>query len=165
MPVTLRPADPSDEPFLFTLYCSTREEELASWGWNDAQREAFLRMQFNARQQHYRRLDAPAEQYIICREGRPIGWLATIHDQRALWLADIALLPHQRNNSIGTALIQDLLATAANAGTVVRLHVLHGNRAIRLYQRLGFRIIDDTGLHIEMESQLQPSQEPDLQHR
>jgi ribosomal protein S18 acetylase RimI-like enzyme len=165
MPVTLRPVDPGDESFLFTLYCSTREEEMASWGWNDAQREAFLRMQFNAQQQHYRRLDAPAEQQIICEANHPIGWLATIRDQQALWLADIALLPGQRNNGIGTALVQDLLATAARAGAVVRLHVRHGNRAIRLYQRLGFQAIADNGLHIEMEAQPPPSQAPDLQHR
>jgi ribosomal protein S18 acetylase RimI-like enzyme len=151
MPVTLRPVGPSDQAFLFALYCSTREEEVASWGWNDAQREAFLRMQFNAQQQHYRAQDLPTEQQIICREGRSIGWIATINDQQVQWLADIALLPDQRNNGLGTALIRDLLAAAAKAGQAVRLHVLHGNRAIRLYQRLGFQAIADNGLHIQME--------------
>jgi ribosomal protein S18 acetylase RimI-like enzyme len=151
MPVTLRPVDPSDEAFLFTLYCSTREDEIASWGWDSAQREAFLQMQFRAQQQHYRTLDAPAEQYIVCREDSPIGWVVTISEQQVLWLAEIALLPDQRNRGIGAALIQDLLATAAKAGNIVRLHARRGNRAIELYRRLGFRVVADDGLRVQME--------------
>jgi ribosomal protein S18 acetylase RimI-like enzyme len=151
MSVTLRPATADDEAFLFGLYCSTREEEIAAWGWNAAQREAFLRMQFQAQRQHYRALDAPAEQLIVCRESRPIGWIALIRSGRGLWLADIALVPEQRNSGIGTALIQDMLAEAAATHSVVQLHVLHNNRVIGLYQRLGFRVVADEGIYLQME--------------
>ena len=44
MPVTLRPLHADDELFLFALYCSTRADEIAAWGWEPAQREAFLQM-------------------------------------------------------------------------------------------------------------------------
>jgi GNAT superfamily N-acetyltransferase len=146
MLVTLRPADMDDEAFLFTLYCSTREDEIAAWGWNDAQREAFLRMQFRAQQQHYRTMAVPAEHSIVCHEGLPIGRISLVRAAQATWLAEIALLPEQRNKGIGTTLIQDLLAAAARTGSVVRLEALRSNRAISLYQRLGFRAIADDGL-------------------
>jgi len=51
--IDLRAATASDEPFLFALYASTREHELAAWGWEPAQRDAFLRMQWMA-QSHVR---------------------------------------------------------------------------------------------------------------
>jgi ribosomal protein S18 acetylase RimI-like enzyme len=151
MPVTLRPARADDEPFLFALYGSTRADEMAAWGWEPAQRDAFLQMQFRAQRRQYEALPAPAEQRIICRDDRPIGWIATIDDQQALRLADIALLPEERNHGIGTALIQGLLDQAAGAGRPVQLHVLRTNRAIRLYQRLGFTIIGDDGIRLLME--------------
>jgi ribosomal protein S18 acetylase RimI-like enzyme len=151
MPVTLRPVCADDEAFLFTLYCSVRADEMAVWGWGTAQREAFLHMQFRAQRQHYQTLGVAADQCIICRDERPIGWIATINDDQTVWLADIALLPEQRNSGIGTALIGDMLAAATKAGRVVQLHVLHSNRALGLYQRLGFRIIADDGLHYHME--------------
>jgi ribosomal protein S18 acetylase RimI-like enzyme len=151
MSITLRSATADDEAFLFELYCSTREEEIAAWGWNTAQREAFLRMQFQAQRRHYRMLDAPAEQMIVCHDGRPIGWIATIRSGQILRLADIALMPEQRNTGIGTALIQDLLAAAGGTNSVVQLHVLHNNRVINLYQRLGFRLVADEGMYLQME--------------
>jgi ribosomal protein S18 acetylase RimI-like enzyme len=151
MSVTLRPATTDDETFLFALYCSTREEEIAAWGWNTAQREAFLRMQFQAQRQHYRMLDGAAEESIVCLEGCPVGWIAMIRSQQILRLADIALLPEQRNSGIGTALIQGMLAAAADSGSVVQLHVLRTNRAFNLYQRLGFRVVGEDGLYIQME--------------
>jgi GNAT superfamily N-acetyltransferase len=153
MPVTLRPADADDEAFLFKLYCSTREDEIAAWGWNVAQRETFLRMQFQAQHQHYRTLAAPAEQSIICCEGQPVGWLATIRDAQTIWLAEIALLPEWRNSGIGTPLIQNILTAATSQGSIVQLHVLRNSRAISLYQRLGFRVVAEDGLRFRMQWQ------------
>lgn len=159
MLVTLRRADTDDEAFLFKLYCSTREDEIAAWGWNDAQRDAFLQMQFQAQQQHYRTLAVPAEHSIVCQEGLPIGRISSIRDPQTIWLAEIALLPEQRNKGIGTTLIQNLLAAAARTGCVVHLHVLRSNRVIRLYQQLGFQIVADDGIHFEMA--WQPNLEQD----
>ena len=151
MSITLRPVQADDQDFLFELYCDTRADEMAAWGWDAAQREVFLRMQFRAQQQHYQRLATPAERQIVCRDARPIGWIAIIQEQHALRLADIALLAAERNQGIGTALIREVLATAARVGAPVQLQVLRHNRAIRLYQRLGFTTIGDDGVYLAME--------------
>lgn len=151
MSITLRPAQADDEDFLFELYCDTRADEMAAWGWEAAQREAFLRMQFRAQQQHYQRLATPAERQIVSRDARPIGWIATVQEQQTLRLADIALLAAERNQGIGTALIREVLAAAARIGALVQLQVLRHNRAIRLYQRLGFTIVGDNGVYLAME--------------
>jgi ribosomal protein S18 acetylase RimI-like enzyme len=55
-----------------------------------------------------------------------------------LRLVDIAVLPRQANQGIGTALLEDLLARAREAGLPVTLHVDLTNPARHLYERLGF---------------------------
>jgi ribosomal protein S18 acetylase RimI-like enzyme len=149
--VTLRPAGPDDEPFLYQLYCSTRAEEMAAWGWDPAQQEMFLKMQFRARQLGYQGQSTNADSRIIERGDRPIGRLLVFRSESEICLADIALLPEFRGAGIGTALINELLAEAREAGKPVTLHVEKTNPAGRLYQRLGFSVVEDTGVYFKME--------------
>lgn len=51
--ITFRPITPEDVEFLYTVYASTRTEELAVVDWTEAQTAAFLRVQFNAQRQAY----------------------------------------------------------------------------------------------------------------
>ena len=51
---------------------------------------------------------------------------------------DISLLPEYRNRGLGAALIHDLMAECAASREPLRLQVAKGNRAARLYERLGF---------------------------
>ena len=41
---TFRPIAPEDEDFLYRVYASTREDELALLDWDDDQKESFLKM-------------------------------------------------------------------------------------------------------------------------
>ena len=75
MTPALRPATPEDDAFLFALYASTRAEELDAWGLSGPAREAFLRMQFTAQQQHYRAQLPRADHQIILLDGAPAGRL------------------------------------------------------------------------------------------
>ncbi|MFP2932629.1 N-acetyltransferase, partial [Pyxidicoccus sp. 3LG] len=75
VPVTLRPATASDEAFLFSLYASTREGELAMWGWAPAQRDAFLRMQWLAQTRDWSVRYAGADHQVVLVDGQPAGRL------------------------------------------------------------------------------------------
>ena len=151
MRVILRPVQPDDEAFLYRLYAATRAAEVAQWGWDPAQQEAFLHLQFRAHEQHYTVALPPADQQIVECDGAAVGRMIVVRHERAIVLADIALLPAARNAGLGTQLITALLAEAAAACTPVRLHVALGNPALRLYQRLGFAILADNGTHYFME--------------
>lgn len=146
----LRPEAPEDEAFRFELYASTRQEELDAWGWPEESRAAFLQMQFQV-QAGYRTQFPRADFEIIWLGGRRIGRWIVDRGGEAWVLADIALLPQYRNAGIGTGLIRRLQAEAAQAGKPVRLTVLKGCRAARLYERLGFCRISSSELHDEME--------------
>src|ERR1700742_3470094 len=104
-----------------------------------------------AQQQRYMAERDASQSQIILRDDQPIGRMITVRSADDIRLADIALLTAHRGAGIGAALISDLQAEAAEAGKPLRLHVTHDNRAARLYERLGFVVIGNTGSHFKME--------------
>ena len=149
--VTLRPIRPDDMPFLFDVYASTRLEELAPLGWSAEQQAAFLTQQFNAQHHHYQLHFAQAAFDVVLQDRRPIGRLYVAREKDHILIIDIALLPAYRNRGIGSRLLHSLLDEAAGAGKAVRIHVEKFNPALRLYERLGFSVIDDHGVYWFME--------------
>jgi ribosomal protein S18 acetylase RimI-like enzyme len=149
--VTLRAIRPEDEPFLRRVYASTREEELSIVPWDDAQRGAFLRMQFDAQHRYYQEQFPRASYEVILREDRPVGRLYVHRGEDEILIIDIALLPEVRGDGIGGALLRGLLAEARLARKPVRIHVERANRAISLYRRLGFQEVGENELYYLME--------------
>lgn len=151
-PTTLRPATADDEAFLLHLFAGTRPEfDLIDI--DEGQKQALIKMQFNAQRQQYDAGYPEAENSIIMSHGRPIGRLLVDSGGSEIVLIDIALLPDQRNSGIGADLIRKLLAEAAGARKAVRLHVLKTNPALRLYERLGFSRVSDQSMYFEMKSE------------
>ena len=66
-------------------------------------------------------------------------------------LIDIAFLRRYRGGGLGSAILRELLAEAEEAGKTVSIHVEQFNPAMRLYQRLGFRKIEEQGVYYLME--------------
>ena len=149
--ITLRLERPEDELFLFTVYASTRQEELDATGWPPAVREAFLNMQFKAQRQGYRSSFPQADFQIILANGHAVGRMVINRAPGELMLVDIALLPEHRGHGIGKALLQRLLGEAEASGKPLRLSVIKGQRAGRLYQRLGFKKIGESDLRDDLE--------------
>lgn len=145
--LTFRPIGPDDESFLYEVYASARAEEMALVDWTEDQKKAFLRMQFNAQHQYYQDVYAGASFQIILLNEQPIGRLYLARWSHEIRIIDIALLSQFRNTGIGTALLKDLLAEAAQAGQAVTIHVEKFNQALRLYERLGFIKTLDKGVY------------------
>lgn len=142
-----RPASDSDLDFLCGVYASTRTEELAPVPWSESEKAAFLNMQFRAQQAHYRQHYTTAEFLIVEQAGEPIGRLYVDRWAREHRVVDIALLPRHRRQGLGTALMRDLLDEAAAAGKPLSIHVEQFNPAQRLYERLGFVRVGETGAY------------------
>jgi GNAT superfamily N-acetyltransferase len=149
--IPLRPTGPEDREFLFRVYAATRTQELAGVPWTDAQRNAFLRQQFAAQDQYYRETYTTAEFLVILEEGEPVGRLYVDRWPDEIRLVDIALLPAQRGKGIGTRLLRDLQDEARAAGKALRIHVERLSPARTLYDRLGFKPIEDRGVYWLME--------------
>jgi ribosomal protein S18 acetylase RimI-like enzyme len=149
--VGFRPEQPRDEPFLLQLYFSTRADELKLVPWDDAQKETFLRSQFALQTHHYRKYYPDAAFLIVQLDDKPIGRLYLDRSEPYIHVIDIALLPEYRGAGIGGRLMQDVLSEAAAAGKTVQIHVERNNPALRLYERLRFRILEDKGIYLLME--------------
>jgi ribosomal protein S18 acetylase RimI-like enzyme len=119
--------------------------------WDEPQKEAFLRSQFDAQDAWYRQHYAAASFEVILVEGEPAGRLYVHRGKSEIRIVDIALLPEHRGNGIGTSLLRDLLAEADAAGKRVTIHVERFNPALRLYERLGFSIAEDKGVYLFLE--------------
>src|SRR5437868_1826613 len=96
--ISLRPAVSADEEFLFAVYSSTRRDEVAAFGWDEAQQIAFLQMQFVVRQRSYEMQFPASEYYIILLNETPAGQLIVDRDGGQISLTDIAILQEFRNN-------------------------------------------------------------------
>jgi ribosomal protein S18 acetylase RimI-like enzyme len=150
-PLGLRPAVAEDLDFLYQVYASTRQEELAVTGWPAAQIEQFLRMQFDTQHRYYHDHFPGAAYELILWEDRPAGRLYLDRAPGEIGIIDIALLPDFRNRGIGSILLNAILAEATLAGKPVRIYVEQFNRALKLYERLGFRKIGTAGVYFHME--------------
>ena len=145
--VRLRQAKDEDVEFLRILYASTREEELAVTGWSDVQKRDFCRMQFDAQAAHYLEHYPAAEFSIIEYDGNAAGRLYVNRGEREIRIMDLALLPEWRGKGIGTSLLRELQGEAAALGMPLSIHVEQFNPALRLYERLGFRPVEDRGVY------------------
>ena len=133
------------------MYASTRAEELSVVPWDDAQKAAFLRQQFDAQDAWWRENYAEASFDVIVVDGEPAGRLYVHRGAREIRIVDVALLPEHRGNGVGSRLLEDLLAEADEAGKSVTIHVERMNPALRLYDRLGFRVAEDKGVYFFLE--------------
>lgn len=150
--ITCCPATPEDKAFLFELYVSSREREMALVNWDDAQKEAFLKMQFIAQLTHYLDYYPEAEHDIILLNEQPIGRIYVERRPKEIQLMDIILVPEHRNAGIGSRLVKELLEESTQSNKPVHLYVWEFNDgAYRFYKRFGFSDIQKQGVHIYME--------------
>lgn len=150
MTIGLRPALSGDEEFLFSVYASTRAEEMALVDWTPAQKDAFLRMQFHAQDQYYKEYYSGAEFQVILLDGQPVGRLYVHRMMDEIHVLDISLLPLYRGQGIGTHLLNAILEEGTEKNLPVTIYVEQFNPAMHFYERLGFRLAEERGVHYFM---------------
>lgn len=149
MNVALRPATPADEEFLFALFISSRDYDVAIFP--EPQRTALMRMQFCGQYQTYTQRYPVAEHSILSFDGSDAGrvWVAETEDSIAI--LDIAILPAYRNRGIGAHVYRDLIAKAQTAGKPLHATVSTSNPgSLRFHERLGFQRIASDGFYISL---------------
>jgi GNAT superfamily N-acetyltransferase len=151
--LSFRPVTEQDTEFLYKVYAGTREEELAAAGWDERQKQEFLLMQFNLQHTQYFRNYRDAAFEIILFDKVPAGRFYVDRREKEIRLIDLALLPEFRGLGIGTAILKDLAAEADEKNLPLNFHVERFNPARRLYERVGFKLKEDKGMHFFMEKE------------
>ena len=151
--VVLRPASEADYEELVRVYASTRAAELAqvTW-WDDEQKLAFCRSQYDAQKAEYDERFPDAEYDVNLLDGRTVGRVWVGRAEEEIRLLDIALLPEAQRRGLGAAIVGALIEEARAAGKRLRHMVFMLNTgALRFYERLGFRVFEDLGGYLHME--------------
>jgi ribosomal protein S18 acetylase RimI-like enzyme len=120
-------------------------------------KKAFVEQQFEAQDADYRRTRPRATFEVIEVDGRPAGRLYLDRADRTIHVIDIALLPGFRGRGVGTRLLSDLAEEADRGGRALEIYVEHLNPARRLYERLGFREVEEGPVYTRMERPPHPS--------
>jgi ribosomal protein S18 acetylase RimI-like enzyme len=150
--VSLRPVTPADREFLISVYGGSRAQELAQVDWDDAQKDAFVRWQFERQEEEYAQRYPDARYDVILVDGVPAGRLWIGIQDKEIRLLDIAILVEFQNRGVGTYLLNQLKDEATREKKSLRhmVFVLNDN-AYRFYERLGFSTIEDLGGYKHME--------------
>jgi ribosomal protein S18 acetylase RimI-like enzyme len=137
---TLRKATLRDAAFLYRLRSITLKAYVEQFpGWSDVQREAYY-LDFD-----------PAIHDIILVDGREAGAVSVVRSPNETRFINLHLLPEYQSQGIGTAVFQEAIAEATARGVPVVLQgVLKTNPAVKLYERLGFVITEETDLRYVM---------------
>ena len=148
--VVLREVEASDQAFLADLYATTREDELSLVEWpSDAERRAFLDLQFRAQREHYTRHYPQSDHRLIVRGGVPVGRIWVHAAESAVTILDMALLPSERGRGIGALLVEELVRDAASTSTPLKVCVQKLNpRSLNLLVRLGFTVYEEDASNV-----------------
>ena len=153
----LRLASPDDLPLIAAIYATTREEELRQVTWGADQKKAFTDWQSQQQEAHYATHYPAAERLVVLQGGEAMGRLYVDTTPQDVRLMEMTLLPAHRNHGVGSRLMEALLAYAAGLQRQVSLHVEPFNPAKRMYERLGFQVVETRGIY---EFMVRPARQP-----
>ncbi len=148
--VSLRPVVEADRDFLLALYGSTRADELSVVSWTLEERSGFVTMQFEAQDAAYRQTFPAGRFMVVLADGVAVGRLSVARLDGEVRIVDIALTAESRGRGIGTGLLAWVVADADRDDLPVTLHVEPSSRAVGLYGRLGFEVVEHRGIDLFM---------------
>ncbi|MEV7569367.1 GNAT family N-acetyltransferase [Streptomyces tanashiensis] len=138
----LRPGRPEDVEPIAELRAEVMREDLVRLGRYDEHRV----------RQRLRDGFSPAHTSVIERDGALAGCVTMRPDEDGdgLYLEHFYLAPGTQGRGLGTAVLRELLDRADADGATVRLVVLQGSAARRLYEREGFRFESEDPVDVLM---------------
>ncbi|MEU9236486.1 GNAT family N-acetyltransferase [Streptomyces subrutilus] len=136
----MRPASVSDVEAVAELRAVVLRADLERLGRYDGQRvRQRLRDGFD-----------PAHTWVIEVAGAFAGCVALRPAEGAHWLEHFYLAPRLQGSGIGSAVLWRLLERCDRRGILVRLNVLQGSAARRLYERHGFSVEAEDAVDVFM---------------
>ena len=140
----IRPATAADIETVVELRAVVMRADLERLGRYDEHR---------VRQRFRDRFDA-AHTWVIEVGGEFAGCVALRPAEDAHWLEHLYLDPRLQGRGIGSGVLRELLERCDAEGVPVRLNVLQGSPARRLYERHGFRMESEDPVDVFMVREL-----------
>lgn len=138
MDLSLSKASNSDFEFLLNLRLKTMDTHLRNAGL------------FLTEEQHRNRVKEKFElSHIIRADGLNIGLVKFEETATSITIFQIQILPEFQGKGYGKSILKNLISKARNK--IACLSVLKENPALRLYQSLGFTIVDEDNYEYHLE--------------
>lgn len=147
MQITKAPITHSDESFLFDLYADTRQEEMLLVNWDDEQKNAFLKQQFQTQHNYYHTKFPEADFLLILKDQEKAGRLYITKLQNEIRILDLTISPKKRGQGIGSQVIEEILRQANQKKISVKIYLETKSRAENLFSRLGFVPVSGDEVH------------------
>jgi ribosomal protein S18 acetylase RimI-like enzyme len=141
MEIELRHATADDIAFLWDVFRLSMRDYItqARGEWNEQREESQFRHQ----------LDLTTTQ-VIRTNNLAVGFIMAPMKDGARWIHTICIAPEHQNRGIGTEVIRLVIAESEKQEMELYLNVLKVNPAWKLYERLGFGVIEATQHHFKM---------------
>jgi ribosomal protein S18 acetylase RimI-like enzyme len=141
--ISFRPAHAHDFDYCASLYFAGMEEVIRQ-----------LKLDMAAQVASFRRQWVSTEVRIIALDRVDVGWLQSRVVDGSLFLAQLFVNATHQRQGIGTEVLSRIGDEAARACQAVTLGVVKTNPALRLYERLGFRVTheDDRKFYMRREA-------------
>jgi ribosomal protein S18 acetylase RimI-like enzyme len=139
----LRACTPADDAFLYDVFATTWESEVAALPNQNLARHV-LRIQHIAQERRFGKRFAGYQRFVVLDdEGVPAGRLYVCDTVSTMHVVDLTLLPQFQERGIGTRILRDLIGEVGRTGQRLDLRVARSNeRAMDLYARLGLELVD-----------------------
>lgn len=141
MQINKTPVTTADEEFLFALYAETRHEEMSLVNWDEAQKTAFLRQQFQAQHNYYTSKFPSADFLILSVNGENVGRLYTADFADEIRILDLTIASAKRGQGIGTALIGEIVKKGRQENKSIQIYLETTGRSASIFSRFGFEPI------------------------
>jgi ribosomal protein S18 acetylase RimI-like enzyme len=139
---TVRPAQPTDEPFLYACYKRTMYEYIEqTWGWDEGFQSVAFRQ--NLPWQSFR---------VIMIDGTSAGAACLLETTDHMVLEMMMIEPTFQRRGIGSDFVAKLLDHARNESRGIKLRVIKINPAKAMYERLGFVVVGEDADMYEMQA-------------
>jgi len=140
--IELRQTTADDVDFLWdTFRISMKDYITQTRGeWNEQREESQFRHQLDLSAAH-----------VIRSNNLEVGFIMAPIKDGARWIHTICIVPEHQRKGIGTEVLRRAVAQAREQKISLYLSVLKVNPARRLYERLGFGVIEETKHHFRMK--------------
>lgn len=127
--IAIRPASSQDFDYCAKLYFAGMEQIIRQ-----------LNLDMDAQISSFQQQWEPAQVQLITLDGTDVGWLQSMTAWDALFLAQLFVDASVQRQGIGTEVMRRVMAEASRTGRAVELAVVKINPALRLYEKLGFKV-------------------------
>jgi ribosomal protein S18 acetylase RimI-like enzyme len=141
MQIEMRQAAVADIKFLWDVFRVSMKDYITRTRgeWDEQREEAQFRNQ----------LDLLTTQVVHAND-LAVGFIMASIKDGVRWIHTICIVPEHQHKGIGTEVLGRVIAQAREQKISLYLGVLKVNPALRLYERLGFGVIEETKHHFKM---------------